>query len=313
MSKEIKVGIVILIAAGLLLLAIFMVGDQQGLWANKYSLYINYETVQGLQTGAPVRLNGLMVGSVESITFSESNLGELLVKVNINESVMNYIRTDSRARISTMGLLGDKTIEISGGSDTATVLKPDEFLIAERAASIESIIAEANDVVANLTSASYHAKEIIRKINEGEGSLGLFVNDPNVYFDLDKLLLLTERLTAQLESGEGSFTKFLTDSTFYVEMRNMLANTNELFDTLATGEGTLALLMRDPQPFYDLKEIIQNMREITTGVNNGEGTLGALFTDDSLYINLSRTMDRAEALFEDLRNNPGRYLKFSVF
>lgn len=313
MSKEIRVGIVILVAAGILLVAIFMVGDQEGLWAEKYSLYVKYESVHGLQAGSPVRLNGLMVGSVESIRFSEDEFGKMVVKVNINESVKSFIRTDSKARISTMGLLGDKTIEITGGSDTATVLQQNEFIAAEKASSIEGIIAEAGDVVENLTDASYHAKEIIRKINEGEGSLGLFVNDPNVYFDLDKLLTLTETLVAQLESGEGSFTKFLTDSTFYVEMRDLLTNTNDLFDTLQTGSGTLAMLMRDPEPFHDIKQITENLRKLSTDLSEGEGTLGALFTDDSLYINLSRTMDRAEALFEDLRNNPGRYLKFSVF
>ncbi len=313
MNKEIKVGLVILIAAGLLLVAIFMVGDQEGLWENKYSLYVEYESVLGLQTGSPVRLNGLMVGSVESIQFSTAKAGSLLVKLKVNQSVQQYIRTDSRARISTMGLLGDKTIEISSGSDSGTVLKPNEYITAEKAASIEELISDAGGVMGNLTEASYHAKEIIRKIDEGQGSLGLFVNDPNVYFNLDKLLSLTETLVDALESGKGSFTKFVTDSTFYVEMRDLLHNTNDLFDTLATGKGTLAMLMHDPKPYYDIKEITENLRELSTNLNKGEGTLGSLLKDDSLYINLSRTMDRAEALFEDMRKNPGRYLKFSVF
>src|SRR5690606_16423982 len=190
-----------------------------------------------------------------------------------------------------MGLLGDKTIEISSGSDTARVLNEDEYLLSARSSSIEAIIAEGGQAVEYIREASRHAKEIIEKINNGTGSLGLFVNDPNVYFDLDKLLVLTERLTQQLESGTGSFAKFITDSTLYVEMRSLMSNTNVLLDSLSHGDGTLAQLLHDPEPYNDLKTIVADWRKITTRINSGEGALGQMLYNDTLYYNLSRTLD----------------------
>ncbi|MFH2056913.1 MAG: MlaD family protein, partial [bacterium] len=282
-------------------------------WQSKYELKIVYDNVQGLMQGAPVRLAGLRVGSVKRIGFSDNYPGKLEVTIKVDNAVMEKIRTDSEAMIGTLGLLGDKTVEISVGSPDSAVVEVDGYVRAGRTASIEAIIAESAGMIDNIKEASRHAKEIIEKINNGTGSLGLFVNDPNVYFDLDKLLILTENLTAQLESGKGSFAKLVTDSTFYVELTRFFTTTGDLLDSLASGQGTLPMLMNDSGPYEDIKSIVTDWREITGQLRAGEGSAGRLLMDDSLYINMSRTLERTEALLIDFRNNPQRYVKFSIF
>ena len=313
MSKQVRVGLLVLIGVAVLVIAVFTVGDQEGIWKSKYTLRVKYDDVFGLLPGSPVRLSGLRVGTVKGIAFTPQDPGKLEVDLAIDEAVSQFIRSDSKALIGTLGLLGDKTIEITAGTDTARVLVEGDHLIAGKSSSIEGIIAEGGEAVENVREATRHAKEIIEKINNGTGSLGLFVNDPNVYFDLDKLLVLTENLTRQLESGHGSFAKFITDSTFYVEMRNLASNTNVLFDSLTNGSGTFAKLMNDPRPYEDLRAIVSSWRNITDRINNGEGAAGQLLTNDTLYQNLNRTLDRAEALLEDFRLNPGRYIKLRLF
>lgn len=313
MSKQVRVGLLVLLGITLLVIAVFTVGDQEGVWKSKYRLAVKYDDVFGLLPGSPVRLSGLRVGTVREIAFSRLDPGKLEVQLAIDETVKQFIRSDSKAMIGTLGLLGDKTIEITAGTDTARVLDEGDHLIAGKSSSIEGIIAEGGEAIENVREATKHAKEIIEKINNGTGSLGLFVNDPNVYFDLDKLLVLTENLTRQLESGTGSFAKFITDSTFYVEMRDLASNTNVIFDSLTNGSGTFAKLMNDPKPYEDLSAIVASWRTITDRINNGEGSAGQLLTNDSLYYNLSRTLDRAEALLEDFRLNPGRYIKLRIF
>ncbi len=313
MSREAKVGLTLALAGFLLVLGIFLVGDEEGIWQSKYELRIIYDNVHGLMEGAPVRLVGLRVGSVKKIGFAEEYPGKLEVTIKVDNAVKKKIRTDSEAMIGTMGLLGDKTIEISIGSPDLAVIEEGGLVRAGQVASIEAIIAESGDIVENIKEASQHAKEIIEKINTGTGSLGLFVNDPNVYFDLDKLLLMTEKLTAQLESGEGSFARLVTDSTFYVELTRFFTTTGDLLDSLTTGEGTLPKLMNDPGPFEDIRTIVADWRTITDQLKAGEGSAGRLLMDDSLYINMSRTLERTEALLVDFRNNPHRYVKFSIF
>jgi phospholipid/cholesterol/gamma-HCH transport system substrate-binding protein len=313
MTRDAKVGLLLAVSGVILVVAVFLIGDQEGVWESKYQLRIYYEEVEGLLPGAPVRLSGLRVGSVDEIRFSEEKPEQLEVTISVDEDVKQRIRADSKAYIGSLGLLGDKTMEITVGSPDSMMLEEGEMVKAGSSGSIQAIINQGGQVMANLKDASHEAKEIIEKINQGEGSLGLFVNDPKVYFDLNKLLDLTAELTEKLESGEGSFAKFVTDTAFYAGLTNFLTTTNSILDTLAHGEGTLPMLMKDPEPFRDLQAIVKDWRELTDQVKAGEGTAGRLLTDDSLYVNLSRTLDRTEALIRDFRENPGRYIKFSIF
>jgi phospholipid/cholesterol/gamma-HCH transport system substrate-binding protein len=313
MSKELRVGIVVALAAIVFIVAVFAIGDQEGVWKRRYELRVKYTDIYGLQAGSTVRLAGLRVGTVKHIEFSQTEPGNIIVALKVDRDVQHLIRSDSKALIGTLGLLGDKTIEISVGTPDHEMLEDGSYLQATKSASIEAIIAEGGEAVENITAAAKHTKEIIEKINNGTGSLGLFVNDPNVYFDLHRLLILTEGLTKQLEQGKGSFARFINDSSFYVEMRNLLTNTNNLFDSLSTGQGTLSKLLYDPAPYQDIKQIVGNWKQITDRINSGEGTLGQLLTNDSLYINFTRTLDRTDALLEDFRENPGRYLRIRLF
>lgn len=313
MSKEMRVGLTIAFGALVLVVAIFVIGDKEGVWKSKYLLRIKYRDVLGLQSGAPVRLSGLRVGTVREIRFSTTEPGVLEVVLKVDKHVREFIRADSKALIGTLGLLGDKTVEITAGSADQKVLEDGDYVQSGKSTSIESIIYEGSEAIENVKLATRYTKEIIEKINNGTGSLGLFVNDPAVYFDLQKLLVLTENLTRKLEGGDGSFARFITDSTFYVEMRSLLSNTNRLFDSLSTGKGTLAQLIHDPVPYENLKTIIASWKQITDRISSGEGSAGKLLTNDSLYINFTRALDRTDALLKDIRENPHRYLKFSIF
>jgi phospholipid/cholesterol/gamma-HCH transport system substrate-binding protein len=313
MNRESKVGLLLAVAGVILVFGIFLVGDQEGVWKSKYELKIYYSNVYGLLPGAPVRLAGLRVGSVKDIEFPEAEPGKLEVVISIDKSVKSRIRSDSRALIGSLGLLGDKTIEITVGSPDSVMLEDGGVLQAGKVTSIEAIISEGGDLVENIREASKSFKQIMDKINRGEGSLGLFVNDPSIYFDLDKLLVITEKLSRELETGTGSFAKFVKDSTFYVELTGFLSTTKDLIDTLSAGQGTIPRLLNDPEPYQNLESIIGDWEKITAEIRSGKGTAGKLLTQDSLYIQLNRTLDRTEALLEDLREHPGRYVKFSIF
>lgn len=313
MSREFRVGVVITLTALIFVIAVFAIGDQEGVWKQRYELRVKYTDIYGLQAGSTVRLAGLRVGTVKHVEFSHAEPGNLIVVLKVDRDVQSLIRSDSKAIIGTLGLLGDKTVEISIGSPDQDMLADGSYIQAAKSASIEAIITEGSEAVENITLAARHTKEIIEKINNGTGSLGLFVNDPNVYFNLDRLLQLAEKLTEQLEEGRGSFARFITDSTFYVEMRKLLTNTNHLFDSLTTGQGTLSKLLYDPVPYQDIKQIVESWKHITDRINSGEGTIGKMLSNDSLYINFTRALDRTDALLKDFRENPGRYLRIRLF
>ena len=137
MSREFRVGVVIAVAALVLVIAVFAVGDQEGVWKRRYELRVKYTDIYGLQTGCNVRLAGLRVGAVKHIEFSRTEPGNLIVVLKVDRNVQSLIRSDSKAIIGTLGLLGDKTVEISVGSPDQEMLEDGGYIQAAKSASGE--------------------------------------------------------------------------------------------------------------------------------------------------------------------------------
>src|SRR2546430_14671322 len=113
---ELKVGIFVFIGIVMLGVIIVLLGSKQDLFAREYPLWAEFTEVGGLKPGAPVRLAGVDVGVVDAIEFPKPGEKNLRVKMMIRTSVRSRIQTDSKASVSTQGVLGDKFISISLGA-----------------------------------------------------------------------------------------------------------------------------------------------------------------------------------------------------
>src|SRR5262245_13054266 len=118
MSKQTRVGTLVLAALVIAGVAIFLLGRQEHLWERKVGYELRFARTNGLQTGAPVSLAGVPIGSVERLRFaSDTTKNEIIVGIAVDADVASRIRTDTKATIRTLGLLGDKAIELVPGSD----------------------------------------------------------------------------------------------------------------------------------------------------------------------------------------------------
>ena len=127
---EFKVGVFVAVGLVFAMATIFMVGGEHKFLQRQYTLYTNFDDIAGLRVGAPVQLAGLKVGFVDEIQLSSDvDKKQITVVVKIQKEFMKRIRADSEAAIETQGLLGDKFIYISMGSETEQVLKNKQTLI----------------------------------------------------------------------------------------------------------------------------------------------------------------------------------------
>jgi phospholipid/cholesterol/gamma-HCH transport system substrate-binding protein len=230
---ELKVGIFVVVIVCLFGVGIFAIGSHQKYFQRQYTLWASFSNIKGLITGAPVSLAGLTVGRVNAIIFSQDPRDKTIkVELKINKEVQDRIREDSLATIQTMGLLGDKYVEISLGSTDHPML-PDEGGIAsanpidlsEYAAKVEETINVVNtilldikeisgqvkggkglvhailydpagaEMVKDLAGTAQSANNIVKKVERGEGSLGALISDPTVYEDLKVILGGAKRST----------------------------------------------------------------------------------------------------------------------
>jgi phospholipid/cholesterol/gamma-HCH transport system substrate-binding protein len=314
LSHELKVGALITVGLAIALVTVLSVGERQGLLKQRYRLKAQFSDVGGLQTGAQVRVAGYQVGVVDEIDLvavRDSTRIEVLLKVE--RGAQTWIRRGSVARISSLGLLGDKLVEISPSSKDSAMLKDGEQLGTITVMSPEEILTRAAEIADTLSSTARSLNVIMKKVEQGTGSLGKIIDDPRLYTNMDSLLLLTNQLMRKINSNKGTVGMLFNDPSLYKNLNAGLANVSAISDSLRRGQGTLGRMIREPDLYNSLDSTSQRLNVILSRIEKGEGTLGKLSKDEEMYQKLKSASTELDLLIKDIKKNPKKYLSISVF
>ncbi len=314
-DRRVAVGGLITAAIFLALVAVILISGREGILRSHYELRTRMDQVNGLQVGAPVWLAGVNVGSVSDIRFIQSDSTgrtRIEVRMRIKRSVQDLIRDDSRARIGTLGLLGDKYVAISLGSPKGRVLGNGDYIQSTNPIDFEELISRSVGVVDDITAAVHSFKDIAAKISTGKGTIGLLVNDPALYFDLESFFSSVRRVAQMVERNEGTVGRLFNDTTFYSRANATLAELAAFADTLKRGEGSLKLLLRDPALYEKMVDAVERFDSLVAEIRSGKGTAAAIVSDKTLYDNLTKTVATLDSLVQDIRRNPQKYLRVKV-
>lgn len=290
---SIIVGAFVLAALAALALTILSLSSQQGVFRDRYRLVAYFENVQGLIANAPVWLAGRQVGRVESVSFSAQGTGRpaLRVMLHIDRDVHDRIRADSVASIGTIGLLGDRYVEISLGSESAaplldggevtTVSPTNVSLVLDRGAialeNVATLASNLNGVVADFGQATGG-----RRLAESVGALAAIVE--------------------QIQEGKGLLHSVIYDDYEggggVASFERSLVTLESILDEIARGDGVLHTLIYDAPAEQDIVleaiEAGSRLNSILAKVDRGEGSLGLLLNDPTLYEDLKRLIGGAE-------------------
>lgn len=312
--SSLKAGVFIAIALAVLVAAILAVGQKGGVFSDNYRLTARFPQVQGLKPAAPVWLAGVEVGSVSNLRFSTEGEKTLIdVELSIRRKYRDLIREDSVASIESKGLLGDKTILITLGSQSKPTLENGARIASVPPTDWSSLINEATVAVRDFAAVVSNVRSTTQQIQEGKGSFGKFIADRSLYDSLDATAKNLAVLTEKLARGQGSLVKLINDPKLYDEAIAILQDIRQ-------GKGTLAKLINDPNLYDNARTTIERaqatverVENIVARVEKGEGTAGKVLGDEALHTSLNETVRELRALIEDIKKNPQRYVKISVF
>jgi phospholipid/cholesterol/gamma-HCH transport system substrate-binding protein len=344
---ELRVGIFVLTGLLILVVAIFYVTGG-GFLGPKYRLVTYLPEVDELQTGAPVTLDGIAVGNVESMRLTPhptDHHHNITLVLRIDKKYQDQIRTDSTAALVTQGLLGNRYVSITRGL-TGAVLQANGVVPGSETPDMKQIVQRGSDVVENLGALSNQINLIIGKVNQGQGTIGKFLNDPRLYNHLDAAVVNVNDLTASIQQGRGSLGKFVAsdelynkadsavgklddvlgavhdqkgtlgklvyDPSAYDDIQGVAQKGNALLGDVRAGKGTLGKLTTDDTLFTNLRDASANVRDATGKLNSNEGTLGKFFSDPALYDNLTGLSGDMRLLIGDFRQNPKKFLHIKV-
>ena len=291
MSRELKVGVLIIVAIIVAALAIFLVGERSNVFARKNEYFVRFESVSGLATGNPVQLNGVVVGSVRRVVLPvDVEEQYLTVWVSIDRRYADRVREDSRARIKTLGLLGDKYIELTSGSPGFTQIESGGEIRTGAATDVEKIIATGGDAVENLVAISYSLRTILERMEAGEGILGELTTESETGTRAKKSLVETfetfRDITAKLDSSEGTLGKLINDSTLVDSAESAVAHLDGILGQVESGEGAVAALLNDPatrdkvnKSLDAMSTLTQDLAALVADIKGGEGLLSTMLFD----------------------------------
>jgi phospholipid/cholesterol/gamma-HCH transport system substrate-binding protein len=349
--SELRVGLFVLVGLLILAVGIFYVTGA-GFLGPKYHLKTLLPEVQGLATGAPVRLDGVEIGNVEAIRIvprdpskPPDKFHNVEVVMRLDKKFQNDVLTDSTATLVTEGLLGNRYVNIERGY-TGVPLKEGQQIPGAEEKAIKEVVERSADVLANLKALSEQIQDIVGDVQSGKGTIGKLLTDEQAYNKLNSILGKGDQIVSNVQAGKGTVGKlFMTDELYtkvdkgvdnvdtilddvraqkgtigkllydpklYDEAKKALESGNGIMDDARAGKGTLGKLITDETLYNKLRDTSTNLSEATSKLNKGDNTAGKLFTDPQLYDNLSAATGELRTFLIEFRKNPKKYLTIKL-
>lgn len=305
-SNEVKVGAVALITiVAFIWLFNFLKGKD--FFKSTANYYAIYDKIGGLAESSPVEINGYKVGVVQSINFIDAESGKLLVVFSVSKDFK--LPRNTVAEITPLSIIAGMKVQFVYGNGPGTYSYGDTIpgRLAENLVNkLETELLPLKDKISNLVDV---IDSVISSVNvimnpEFRNNLnGTLTNLNNTSKNLDDIIGTKEKeLKATLENI-SKFTKMLSDNS--VKIGSTFNNLETITDTLAAADIYTSVT--------NLKTSLEKTSLLIENLNEGKGSAGQFLTNDSLYTNLANSLESLNALLEDMKANPKRYVHFSIF
>lgn len=292
--RNIRLGVLVIVAVLLFLVAVFYVGSENSLFSSGFQLQANFTDVNGLQKGDNVWLSGVKVGTVRDVSIGSN--AAVQVSMRINEDLRPYIKKDAAASISSDGLVGNPIVVITPGNDAQAVSDGDVLRTAQQT-STQDMMNSLQATADNINNITDELREIMHEVNQ-EGTIGALLSDTTleseIKLSIDNIQTTGRRSAAmvndlramvnQLQANQkGLVNTLLTDTAFAGTYDQTLANIR------AAGESTA--------------EATAELNNVVEKIDNTNNAAGVLLNDTAFASNLKEIARSLSAGVEKFDEN----------
>jgi len=284
--RDLRTGMFFIVGIGLAAYLGLVVGKNSSLFKSVTTINMVAGNVGSLAENNFVSVSGKKIGTVSKMDFINRNDSLLvLVQMRLQEEYAKIVTKDSKARIISLGILGDKYVDITTGKGKP-VQEGDYIRLDESETGLTSLTTAAGEAVGQINT-------LLNNINNGKGPLAKLLGSEEMAGDLEKtvanLKTASTELTGlakELKSGNGLLPKLINDRKFASETEDAITN---------------------------IKQVAARTDSLVQKFNSDEGTIGQLHSNPALYTNLNESLEDLDSLLTDLKKNPKRYVRFSLF
>lgn len=334
-SLEIKVGIFVALAVAGFVAMIIVLGSEDSLFEERYALRAKFGDVNGLRVGAAVFLAGMDCGLVSDVTFpGQLSDPTVHVSMSIRQACRERIRGDSVASISSQGLLGDKLISISVGSEARNVLAEGSWLESTEPAELTDFLDDGRDIVATVKSIVdkidtalgsddgqgagksvlaivQSIRDILAEVEGGQGVIHALVYDKKITSDLKGAVSALDdvaddfaAVASEIKDGDGFVHNLVYEDEITPKLVSLVENLNgtgqridSLVKEIQEGDGLIHDLVYTDEGqsmLADLKDVSADIKDIVSATKRGEGTIGGLLVDPTIYQDVKILLGKAQ-------------------
>lgn len=319
-SQKTRLGIFVIISTILFVVAVYMIGQGKDLFKKTFTISAYFQNVNGLQNGNNVRYAGIDIGTVKSINMV--NDSTIKVDMNIEEKIIQHIKKDAIATIGSDGLVGNMIVNIVPGKGTASIIENGDIIESFSKIGADDILSTLSVGSENAALLTVDLLKITTEMLEGEGTIGLLLNDTIMAQDLKQSVYnlktasrgatkaineLTDIISSIKTNDDSVLGMVLNDSisgkqlksivnnleTSSNEINSILNNINTVVNDLNSSEGAYNYIVRDTALVKNLKSTIKNINEGTEKFNENMEALKHNFLTRGYFRKLERQEKKA--------------------
>src|SRR2546423_51532 len=319
---ELRVGLLVLIAIGLLVFLILNASGELNPFASHLHLRARFPDANGLREGSEVRLAGVRIGKVSRIrllTANEVGTAPVKDKIEVSLTIDNRIdgvpaneriRTDSTAQQASPSLLGSEMIvNITPGTALGQPVSENFQLTSNPSSTMGDLATTATDTAAKVGKLTDELNDIMKNVREGKGTVGRLFNDEALYNNLNATIRDAEDLAQQIKSGKGSAGRFIYDEQLYNNANDIAANLKVISENIRAGKGSAGKIISSDELYNKVNRIADRVNHsmdqidlIVGDINAGRGTLGRLVKDEAIYNDARAAIARFNTTAERIDN-----------
>ncbi|HEY4305732.1 MAG TPA: MlaD family protein [Gemmatimonadaceae bacterium] len=312
---QLKVGLMILAAMGVLAVAIYKLGQAANLFSKRYELVAFLPNANGLRQGGTVLVAGQFAGTIKAIEFlpvDNDTTKNLRLRLAVDAELQNQIRSDSKAKVRTMGLLGDKVVDISIGTPRYGALRDHDTIAVAQSLDYDAVLAQAAGAVNDMVDLTHDMRKITGGLVSGQGTVGQMLTNRKLYDEAVGTMDRANQMLARFQNPNGTIAKLLDDPTLYNRFVSVVTSADSLVIALNDKNGTIGKLLRDDSLYVSLVHMAQAGDSLTKMITDPNGNVNRLLTDQTLYDRVNKLTTDISGLLDDVKKDPHKYFKGMV-
>ena len=295
-ARKIRLGLFVLMGTLIFIVAVYLIGQKQDMFKNTYTIGAYFQNINGLKKGNNVRYAGIDVGVVKGITMINDSV--IKIDMTIDQNISRHIKKDAVATIGTDGLVGNMIVNILPGNGETEIIEPGDIIESYSKIRTDELLNTLGVTNENIAILSSDLIQITRKIREGNGTIGVLLNDSLMAKDLQKSL---SNLKIASYNARG-ITHELNEITHSIKTNDQSVLGVLMNDTL-TGEKLKSTIVHLDSLRMDMETTLNTINTVVEDINSGEGALDYLTQDTTFVRHLQSTIEHIDEGTEKFNQN----------